>query len=232
MTKKAWIIFAAVCIVLLGGLVYISGKDKVDVSSVDINTIQPASEQSGNIADHVFGKADSKVVLLEYGDFQCPGCGSAYPNIKTVTEKYKEQAAFVFRNFPLTAIHPNARAAAAAAEAAGLQGKYWEIHDKLYENQSQWSTLDANKRADFFNDYAKQLGLNIDTFKTDFAGAKVSQKINYDIAVGKKAKVNATPSIYLNGKTVEQDVWQDEKKLDEAFASALKENHIALPVQE
>ena len=231
MSKKAWIIFAAICIILLGGLVYISGKDKVDVSNVDINKIQSASEQSGGIADHVFGKADSKVVLLEYGDFQCPGCGSAYPNIKTVTEKYKGQAAFVFRNFPLTAIHPNALAAAAAAEAAGLQGKYWELHDKLYENQSQWSSLSADKRADFFNDYAKQLGLNIDTFKTDFAGTKVGQKINYDIAVGKKAKVTATPSIYLNGKTVEQEVWQDEKKLDEAFASALKENGIALPAE-
>jgi len=230
-SKKAWIIFAAICIILLGGLVYISGKDKVDVSNVDINKIQSASEQSGGIADHVFGKADSKVVLLEYGDFQCPGCGSAYPNIKTVTEKYKGQAAFVFRNFPLTAIHPNALAAAAAAEAAGLQGKYWELHDKLYENQSQWSSLSADKRADFFNDYAKQLGLNIDTFKTDFAGTKVGQKINYDIAVGKKAKVTATPSIYLNGKTVEQEVWQDEKKLDEAFASALKENGIALPAE-
>jgi protein-disulfide isomerase len=228
-SKKAWIIFAAVCIILLGGLVYISGKNKVDVSSVDFNKAQTASEQSGNIADHVFGKADSKVVLIEYGDFQCPGCGSAHPNIKEVTEKYKDQAAFIFRNFPLTTIHPNARAAAAAVEAAGLQGKYWEYHNMMFESQSQWNSLSAEQRGDFFNGYAQQLGLNLDTFKTDFASAKVSQKINFDIAVGKKAKVDATPSIFLNGKAIEQDVWSDKEKLNEAFVTALKENNIALP---
>lgn len=231
MSKKAWIIFAAVCIVLLGGLVYLSGKNKVNVGSVDTNTIQKASEQSGGIADHVFGKADSKVVLVEYGDFQCPGCGRAHPNVKAVTEKYKDQAAFVFRNFPLSSIHPNARAAAAAAEAAGLQGKYWELHNMLYENQSQWSSLSADARTGFFADYAGQLGLKVDTFKTDFASSKVTQKINYDIALGKKADVSATPTIFLNGKQIEQDIWQDEKKLDDAFADALRKNNIALPAE-
>lgn len=230
MSKKAWIIFAAVCIVLLGGLVYISGKNKVDVESVDINKLQSASEQSGTIADHVFGKADSKVVLIEYGDFQCPGCGSAHPNIKAVTEKYKDQAAFIFRNFPLTSIHPNARAAAAAVEAAGLQGKYWEYHNMLFESQSEWSSLSVDQRGDFFNSRAEQLGLNMDTFKIDFAGTKVNQKINYDIAIGKKAKVDSTPSIFLNGKALPQDVWSDKEKLDEAFADALKTNGISLPV--
>lgn len=234
MSKKAWIIFAAVCIILLGILVYASGKDKVDVSSVDINKIQTAADQSGNIADHVFGKANSKVVLIEYGDFQCPGCGSAHPNIKAVTEKYKEQLTFVFRNFPLTSLHPNARAAAAAAEAAGLQGndKYWEFHNKLYENQSQWETLSTDTRSEFFTDYAKSFGLNVDTFKTDFAGSKVNQKINFDIAVGKKAKVNSTPSIFLNGKTVEQDDWSNEENLDKLVTNTLKENNIALPTKE
>lgn len=233
MSKKAWIIFAAVCIVLLGGLVYISGKDRINVDDVDVNKVlvQPDSEKSGGVNDHVFGKADSKVVLIEYGDFQCPGCGAAYPKLKAVTEKYKDQIAFVFRNFPLTTIHPNARAAAAAAEAADMQGKYWEMHDLLYENQSQWSSLNPDQRADFFNGYAEKLGLELNTFKTDFSSGSVSKKINYDIAVGKKAKVSATPSIFLNGKAVEQDVWQDEKKLDEAFANALKENNIALPAE-
>jgi protein-disulfide isomerase len=230
-SKKAWIIFAAVCIVLLGGLVYISGKDKVNVGNVDTNTIQPAVEQSGDIADHVFGKADSKVVLIEYGDFQCPGCGNAHPNLKAVSHKYEGQIAFVFRNFPLTTIHPNARAAAAAAEAAGLQGKYWELHDKLYENQSQWSSLSADARGDFFNNYASELGLKVDTFKTDFSSPKVSQKINYDIALGKKAKVSATPSIFLNGKAVEQDTWQDQEKLDKAIVDAMKEKNIAVPAE-
>jgi protein-disulfide isomerase len=228
-SKKAWIIFAAVCIVLLGGLVYLSSKDKVDVGSIDVSKVQAASAQSGNIADQVFGKRDSKVVLIEYGDFQCPGCGSAHPNIKAVTDKYREQIAFVFRNFPLASIHPNARAAAAAAEAAGLQGRYWDMHDMLYENQSDWGSLGAEERTVFFTEYAKDLQLNLGTFKTDLAGSNVNQKISFDQALGKKANVTATPALFLNGKVIEQETWQDKAKLDAAFVDALKANNIALP---
>jgi protein-disulfide isomerase len=228
-SKKTWIIFAAICIILLGVLVYISGKNKVDVSGVDANKIQSASEQSGNIADHVFGKSDSKVVLVEYGDYQCPGCGGAYPTIKQVTEKYKGQVAFVFRNFPLVSLHPNARAAAAAAEAAGLQGKYWEMHDMLYENQSSWQNLSSSERIDFFAGYAKDLGLNEATFKTDLSSDKVNQKISYDQAIGKKAGVNATPTFYLNGKAVEQATWNDADTLDKAIVAELKNHGVALP---
>ena len=232
MSKKAWIIFAAACVVVLGGLIYLSGKNKIDVSNVDIQKIQPAAEQSGQIADHVFGKADSKVMLVEYGDFQCPGCGAAYPTLKALSEKYQGQIAFVFRNFPLTTIHPNARAAAAVAEAAGLQGKYWEMHNKLYETQSSWENLSGAERTDFFAGYASDLGLNVDTFKADLAGANVNQKISFDQAVGKKANVNATPTIYLNGKQIEQDTWGDQAKFDQAIVDALKANGIALPTSE
>jgi protein-disulfide isomerase len=228
-SKKTWIIFVAVCIVVLAGLVFVSAKNKIDVSSVDINKIQPASDQSGQIADHVFGKADSKVMLIEYGDYQCPGCGAAYPTLKALSEKYKDQLAFVFRNFPLTSLHPNARAAAAAAEAAGLQGKYWEMHNKLYETQSDWQNLTGNARSDFFAGYAADFGLNVDTFKTDLGGINVNQKISYDQAVGKKANVNSTPTLYLNGKAVTQDTWNDQAKFDTLIAGELKANGIALP---
>lgn len=232
MSKKTWIIFAAVCVVVLGGLIYLSGKNRIDVSNVDISKIQPANEQSGQIADHVFGKADSKVMLVEYGDFQCPGCGSAYPTLKALSEKYEGQIAFVFRNFPLTTIHPNARAAAAVAEAAGLQGKYWEMHNKLYETQSSWQSLSGTERTDFFTGYASDLGLNTDTFKADLAGTNVNQKISFDQAVGKKANVNATPTIYLNGKQIEQDTWGDQAKFDTAIVNELKAKGIALPKSE
>lgn len=199
------------------------------MSNVDANKIQPASDQSGQIADHVFGKADSKVMLVEYGDFQCPGCGAAYPTLKTLSEKYQGQLAFVFRNFPLTTLHPNARAAAAVAEAAGLQGKYWEMHNKLYETQADWQSLQGNGRTDFFASYASGFGLNVDTFKTDLAGTNVNQKISYDQAIGKKINVNSTPSLYLNGKVIAQDVWNDQAKFDTAIADQLKANGIALP---
>lgn len=231
MSKKTWIIFAAVCVIVLGGLVYLSGKSRIDTSNVETNAIQPANDQSGNIGDHVFGKKDSKVVLIEYGDFQCPGCGSAYPNLKAVSDKYKGQMAFIFRNFPLTSIHPNARAAAAAAEAAGLQNKYWEMHDALYEGQSSWENLGANERGDFFANYAQTLGLNVDTFKTDMASSRVNQKIEYDQAVAKKINVSATPTIYLNGRQVDEEIWKDQNKLDNAVIAELKNNDVALPTE-
>ncbi len=233
MSKKAWIIFASICVILLGGLVYVSSKDKLDVNGVDVNAIQTGSEQSGGIADQVLGKADSKVVFIEYGDFQCPGCGGAHPTVKKITEKYQGQIAFVFRNFPLAAKHPNARAAAAAAEAAGLQGKYWEMHNKLYENQSSWQSLSANERTNFFVGYANDLKLNVETFKTDIASTKVNQKISFDQAVGKKAKVDATPTFYLNGEKptsiFNANGGVDEEKLDAAIVEALKSKGIELP---
>lgn len=231
MSKKAWIIFAVVCVAVLGGLVYFSGKNKIDVGTADNNKIQAASEQSGGIADHVFGKADSKVVFIEYGDFQCPGCGNAYPTVKKVTEKYKDQVAFVFRNFPITSLHPNARTAAAVAEAAGLQGKYWEMHSKLYETQSNWENLSANERIDFFTTYAKELALHTETFKADLSSSKVGQKISYDQALGKKNNITSTPTFYLNGESVDQAVWSNEAKLDEAFAAELKKHNLALPAE-
>lgn len=230
MSKKAWIIFASICVVVLVGLVVVSNKNRVNVDHVDKNAIQTASQQSGNIADHVVGKADSKVILMEYGDFQCPGCGKAYPIIKATAEKYKDQVAFVFRNLPLSSLHPNALAAAAAAEAAGLQGKYWEMHDVLYGAQSEWEQLSTSTRLDHFASYAKDLGLDVDKFKTDFASRNVNAKIAFDQAVFAKTGLEkATPTIVLNGKQVAQDTWNDQAKLDAAVADAMKANGLTLP---
>ncbi|HEX7484047.1 MAG TPA: thioredoxin domain-containing protein [Candidatus Saccharimonadales bacterium] len=206
MSKKAWIIFVAICVVVIGGLVMMSNTKKVDVSSVDSNKIVKASADSGNIADHVFGKADSKVILVEYGDYQCPGCGNAYPIAKSLSEKYKDQMAFVFRNFPLTSIHPNAKAAATAAEAAGLQGKYWEMHNQLYESQDSWKSLNSSTRGEYFKTLATKVGVDGAKYDTDFASEGVNAKINFDMALGKKANVSGTPTFYLNGKIVDQYV--------------------------
>lgn len=230
MNKKAWMIFTAVVVLLLGTLIYFSGKNKVNVSNVQTSQLQSASADSGNIADHVFGKADSKVILTEYGDFQCPGCGGMYPKVKTLTEKYQGQIAFVFRNFPIATLHPNARAAAAAAEAAGLQGKYWEMHSKLYENQSAWENItDLTKRTNFFVDYAKQLGLDTTKFSTDIASTQVNQKINYDQALARKDGVSGTPSFYINGTVINQDTWGDATKFEDALKAELQKQGIALP---
>jgi protein-disulfide isomerase len=202
MNKVAWIIFGAVIVLVFGGLIVYShtANPPIDVSNVNTNSIISASAQNGQIADHVFGKADSKVVFVEYGDFQCPSCGGAYAQIKSATEAYQSKVAFIFRNFPLTTIHPNARAAAAAAEAAGLQGKYWEMHNLLYGNQTSWETLTGDQRTNMFVSYASQLGLDTAKFKTGLASNAVNSKISFDQALGQKIGVNATPTFYLNGK--------------------------------
>lgn len=229
MSKRAWIIFAVICVVVLGGLIYFSNRNRIDVSNVDTSAVQQASELSGNIADNTFGKKDSKVVLIEYGDYQCPGCGSAAPTVKKLSEKYKDQIAFVFRNFPIASKHPNARAAASAAEAAGLQGKFWEMHNILYENQAAWERLSTADRGPAFVSYAKQIGLNEERFKTDMESTSVSNKINFDQAVGKKAGADATPTFILNGKKFGEQDWSTEEAFENKLKDAMKENNIPIP---
>lgn len=229
MSKTAWIIFVAACAALLGGLVYFSSSNRLDVSTVDSAQIQSASEQSGNIGDQVFGNPSSDVVLFEYGDFQCPGCGAAHPTVKELTEKYEDQIAFVYRNYPISSIHPNARAAAAAAESAGKQGKYWEMHNVIFEEQNSWGQLDANERTDYFNGKARDLGLNLDQFQTDMASPEVTAKINFDLALGRKDQVSGTPTFRMNGEVISQDVYNDPEKFEAAIVEALNEKGIELP---
>lgn len=207
MNRVGWIIFTAVVVLGLGGLVVFSriSNPSIDVSNVDTNTILAASEQSGNIADRVYGNPDAKVVLVEYGDFQCPSCGGAHPGLKAIYEEFEGDMAFVFRNFPLTTIHPNARVAAAAAEAAGLQGKYWEMHDRIFESQSEWQSLTGNERTGRFVAYANGLGLDADKFTQDLASAEVNKKISFDQALGGKIGVTSTPTFYLNGEAVDAE---------------------------
>ena len=208
MTTKTWVIFAAVVVALFGGLIYLSTKNGVDVSDVDAASVQVADERSGNIADHTLGNIKSKVVLIEYGDYQCPGCGSAYEPLKIVSEKYKDHMVFIFRNFPLVSIHPNARAGAAAAEAAGLMGKYWEMHDLLYANQSAWESANATNRNTVFEGFASQIGLDTKKFASTLREKSevINQKISFDQALGSKVGVTGTPALYLNGKVVDQYV--------------------------
>lgn len=234
MNKKAWAIFIVICIVILGGLIYLSQRGRVDVSGVNQNKIIPASAQNGQIADHVSGDAKSPVVFVEYGDFQCPYCGQAYPQVKKVTSKYQGQIAYIFRNFPLTTMHPNALAAAGAAEAAGLQGKYWEMHDLLYQDQNDWVNDSTTDRTGAFSGYAKQLGLNVTTFNNDLNSSRIQQKINFDRAIASKVGVTGTPTFFLDGKKVSDTVAQsaisgDGSALDSAIAAALKAHGIALP---
>lgn len=208
MNKTGWIIFSTAVILLLGGLVAWTriSNPPINVSNVDHNAVLTASAQNGNIKENVRGKADAKILLIEYGDYQCPGCGTASPYVNELIEDYGDRIGFVFRNFPLTSIHPNARTASASVEAAGLQGKFWEMHDLVYENQSEWSSADATKRTDLFKQYAKTIGLDEAKFTEDLASSNISKKINFDVALGKKEKVEATPTFFLGGEKISSEL--------------------------
>ena len=232
MIKTAWIIFSLVVVLVLGGLVAYSrlNTTSIDVSNVDPAVVYGGSEQSGNIGDRVFNDTESDVVLVEYGDFQCPGCAAAYPGVKTLLDDYGDQISFVFRNFPLTSIHPNARAASAAAEAAGQQDAYWEMHDLLYENQTAWSTQNPNERLATFRSYAARLGLDLTTFEADYASEEVNRKISFDQALGGKQEVNSTPSFFLNGERLDRDVTQGLSQGDLTALRALLDELIETEV--
>lgn len=201
MENKRWIIFIIAIVVLFGGLIAWTRitNPSLDVSGLDVNSALSASDMNGSIADHQKGTEGAKVTVIEYGDFQCPSCGAAHPYVNELLEEYGDRITFIFRNFPLTTIHPNALAASGVAEAAGLQGKYWEMHDLLFNGQSDWSSLDASNRLDVFKGYANQLGLDTAKFTDDLAGNAVSKKIKFDMAIGKQKGVSATPTFYING---------------------------------
>jgi len=143
-------------------------------------------------ADHTQGNLDADLVIVEYGDYQCPYCGAAYPVLKELMKEYRNHIRFVFRNFPLSEMHLYARPAALAAEAAGLQGKFWEMHDAIYENQ------------EFLNEnlllkLAEKLDLNISQFKADIQKQTLAEKIDTDFESGIVSGVNGTPSFFING---------------------------------
>lgn len=140
------------------------------------------------------GDPNAPVRIVEFGDYQCPACGAAYPIVKDVTAKNADKIYIVFRNFPLS-VHPNAEIAAKAAESAALQGKFWEMHDMLYEKQNDWAVSQSPK--DMFDEYAKSIGLDVGKFDSDLD--KVTGQINSDYELGNKVGVNSTPTFFING---------------------------------
>jgi protein-disulfide isomerase len=142
--------------------------------------------------DHMQGPPDAPVTLVEYGDYECPYCGEAYPVVKALQERLGDQMCFVFRNFPLTQVHPHAEEAAEAAEAAGAQGKFWEMHDLLYENQ------DALEPEDLVQ-YARALKLDLKRFVLEMREHVYVERVREDFRSGVRSGVNGTPTFFING---------------------------------
>lgn len=152
--------------------------------------------------DHRSGNPDAPIELVEYGDYQCPYCGMAYPIVKRIQESFGDDLKFVFRNFPLATIHPMATKAALAAEAAGVQGKFWEMHDLIFEHQQSLFK-------DAFIDYAATLNLDPEQFETDLSDETLIEKVESDFESGLRSGVNGTPTFFINGEQY-QGSWEEK----------------------
>jgi len=195
MSKQFLAILAVIVVIFVG--VFAFTRPKSDAPG---NNGNGSSSQTSN---HTVGAGNKKVTLVEYGDFQCPACKSFYPVVKQVKETYGDDIKFQFMHFPLTQIHPNAMASGRAAEAAGKQGKFFEMHDLLYENQDQWSQ--STNPTPIFESFASQLDLNMDQFKSDMMSAQVLAVINADQKSGQALGANSTPTFVINGKKLDKN---------------------------
>jgi protein-disulfide isomerase len=160
-----------------------------------VSTTQWTSELTlpvDDARDHIQGPADAPVTLLEYGDYECPFCGAAYPIVKEVQSRMADRLRFVFRNFPISTSHPHAERAAEAAETAASQGKFWEMHDLLYENQAHLDDPDLHR-------YAEELGLDVQAFDDDLVSGAHAGRVREDFMSGVRSGVNGTPTFYVNG---------------------------------
>jgi protein-disulfide isomerase len=160
--------------------------------------------------EHIEGLGKDGVSLVEYGDYECPYCGQYYSIVKQVVQEYNNQITFQFRNFPLTSIHPHAYVGARAAEAAALQNKFWQMHDLLYEqnviytdsNETASTWINTSNPLTDFDQYAKQLGLNVSKFNQDYNSDQVNNSISADLNAGNALGIDATPTFYLDGKQI------------------------------
>ncbi len=164
--------------------------------------------------DHILGNLNSLVTLVEYGDYQCPSCGTAYPFIKRLMKQFYGELRFVFRNFPLQEVHRFAMTAALAAEAAALQNKFWEMHDIIYENQKD---LDNNSLLH----YAEVLDLDLHRFTNDLQNQSLFIKVDKDFIGGVRSGVNATPTFFINGNRI-NNYYDNYESLEYTIKSALE----------
>ena len=151
---------------------------------------------------HIRGEPDAPVTIEEFGDFECPPCGSMSPYLDKLVNEFKPRVRLVFRNLPLSA-HKHAREAAYAAEAAGVQGKFWEMHDVLYREQSTWSK--AENPQELFEAYAGTIGLSVAEFKKDMESEKVKERVDSDHSRGEVLGIKMTPTVFINNLELAKD---------------------------
>ncbi len=168
------------------------------------NNLEPGADPP-----HALGEATAPATLEEFGDFECPPCGLFHPVLKTMESEFGPRLRIIFREFPLVPTHEHALAAARAAEAASLQGKFWEMHDLIYENQKVWH--EAFDVRPIFEGYAAKIGLNLEQFKQDINSEIVERRIFLDGKRGHSLGVKGTPTVFLNGREVPFESLAPEK---------------------
>lgn len=205
MTRTRWIIFAILVLLVFGGL-------------VAFNKIQTANSPKSEGSRNVYGLQESHVKLVEYVDFQCEACKAYYPTMKEIKEKYKDQVTIQIKHLPIASSHPYAKMAAGYAESAAKQGKFFEMHDKIFEGQTLWQSAADPKQ--YFNTYAEELGLDMDRLQSDLTSTEISAIINTDSDEARSLGATGTPTFVLNGKKIEpgNSVEEISKILDEALS--------------
>ena len=196
-------IIVATILILVGAVFFFSKMDSS--SSSDSNSSTPVSQENQKLLevvsdDYIKGNKDASVTIVEYLDFECEACGAYYPLVKQLAEEFKNDVRFVNRYFPLPG-HKNGLPAALAVEAAGKQGKYWEMHNILFDNQKTWGEKQSPDPS-IFEGYAKQIGLNMEQFKKDVGSNEVKERVNRDKNSGTKLGVSGTPTFFLNGEKI------------------------------
>ncbi len=212
MSKEAKILIGIAGVVVIAGVllaIFFNPQPKQPGEAVD-------SQNLVRSTSHMTGKTDAKVTIVEFGDFQCPACAAAEPNVEKLMSDYagNDNVNFVWRNFPLDTIHPNAHIGAEAAEAAAEQGKFWEMYKVLYEKQNEWASLpDPISK---FLEYAQQLNLDVNKFREAVSARKFTDVINSDYKDGESLGVNSTPTFYINGEKMNTYQYEGLKsKIDE-----------------
>jgi formate-nitrite transporter family protein len=161
--------------------------------------------------DHATGPVDAPITLVEYGDFECPYCGMAHPVVKSIRRELGDELRFVFRHFPLAEAHPHARRAAQAAEAAGSQGRFWEMHEMLFTNQQALDDVDLVR-------YARELDLDVERFAQELESGTYERRVRDDFRSGVRSGVNGTPTFFINGSRFDGS-WMNR----DAFLRALRD---------
>lgn len=210
------LIVGVAIVALLGVATFfvIDGNNKAtNFDDYDFGSIIAASDDNGNIGDHVKGNPEAPVLVFEYADYQCPGCASINPKVNKAIEESDGKLAVVYRSF-LLSYHKNGTAAASAAEAAGLQG-YWKAYaDKLFAEQSEWQGASGSERSSLFEKYFADVSKgkgDMDKFKKDVASEEVSKKISFDMGIGRRVDVPSTPAFYVDGQHI---AWSEAGEIE------------------